>query len=157
MSASRFRHAGIDDLAAIAALEAQCFGADAGRFSRRQLRGLLTSPNAYWLLRGDGLAMACWLRAGNGQTRWARLYSLAVHPGLRGQGIAAALVQAGCRWMAEQGLARCSAEVKADNAAARALYARFGFTETATLRDYYAPGHDGVRLVYRLPSQVRAA
>lgn len=143
-----FRRADRHDLGAIAALEAQCFDADAGRFSRRQLRGLLTSPNAYWLVRDDGLAMACWLRAANGRARWARLYSLAVHPSLRGQGLAAALLQAGFQWMAEQGLTRCSAEVKADNVAARALYARHGFSETATLRDYYAPGHDGVRLVY---------
>lgn len=144
---SALRRAASGDIDAIATLEAQCFGADAGRFSRRQLRRLLANPNAYWLLRGDGLAMACWLRAGNRHARWARLYSLAVHPSLRGQGIAAALLQAGFRWMAEQGLTRCSAEVKHDNAAARALYARFGFTETAALRDYYAPGHDGVRLV----------
>ena len=152
-----FRRAGRGDIDAIAALEAQCFAADAGRFSRPQLRRLLASPNAYWLLRDDGRAMACWLRAGNGQARWARLYSLAVHPSLRGQGIAAALLQAGFRWMAETGLTRCSAEVKADNTAARALYARHGFSEAETLPDYYAPGHDGVRLVYRLPAQVRAA
>ena len=148
-AAATFRRAGVEDLAPIAALEAQCFDADAGRFSRRQLRALLASPNAYWLVRGDGLAMACWLRAANGRAQWARLYSLAVHPRLRGQGIAAALVQAGFRWMGAEGLTRCTAEVKADNAAARALYARLGFRETATLPDYYAPGHAGVRLVYR--------
>lgn len=152
-----FRRAGVADIDAIVALEAQCFSADDGRFSRRQLRGLLVSPNAYWLLRSDGLAMACWLRAGNGRARWARLYSLAVHPSLRGQGIAAQLLRAGYQWMADTGLTRCSAEVKVANSAARAVYARFGFTEIATLPDYYAPGHDGVRLRYRLPAHALAA
>lgn len=151
------RRAGIDDIETIATLEAECFGADTGRFSRRQLRGLLASPNAYWLLGSDGRAMACWLRASNGRARWARLYSLAVHPSLRGQGIAAELLQAGCRWMADTGLEHCSAEVKADNRAARALYARFGFAEIETLPDYYAPGQDGVRLRYRLHAHARAA
>lgn len=152
-----FRRAGIDDIDAVAALEAQCFDAHAGRFTRRQLRGLLASANAYWLLSADGRAMACWLRAGNGRVRWARLYSLAVHPSLRGQGVAAELLQAGCRWMADAGLTRCSAEVKVDNHAARALYARFGFTEGETLPNYYAPGHDGVRLIYCVPAHARAA
>lgn len=141
-----FGRAGLADLATIAALEAACFGATDGAFSRRQLRALLANPNACWLLSLDGRAMGCWLQVSNGRARWARLYSLAVHPALRGQGWGQRLLDAGFAWMRQQGLTTCRAEVKADNDAARRLYARHGFHECGLLRDYYAPGIDGVRL-----------
>ena len=134
------------DLDTIAALEAACFGKTDGVFSRRQLRALLANPNAHWLISLDGRAVACWLKVNNGRARWARLYSLAVHPALRGQGWGKRLLEAGFVWMREHDLGVCRAEVKADNHAARRLYAGFGFRESAPLRDYYAPGVDGVRL-----------
>lgn len=140
------RRAGLADLDAIAALEATCFGAGDGAFTRRQLRALLRNPNAYWLIRRDGRAMACWLKVSNGRARWARLYSLAVHPALRGQGWGQRLLDAGFTWMRKQRLTTCRAEVKTGNRGARRLYARNGFVETALLPDYYAAGVDGVRL-----------
>ncbi|MDH4134990.1 MAG: GNAT family N-acetyltransferase [Gammaproteobacteria bacterium] len=141
-----FRIAGPSDLDTLAALEAACFGARDGAFTRRQLRALLNNPNAYWLVTRDGRAMACWLKVSNGRARWARLYSLAVHPALRGQGFGKKLIKAGFVWMREQKLAVCRAEVKASNRAARRLYASLGFVESGLLRDYYAKGVDGVRL-----------
>lgn len=146
VSAQDLRPAGPADFAAIAALEAACFGTTDGVFSQRQLRALLRNPNAYWLLSLDGLAMACWLRVNNGRVRWARLYSLAVHPALRGQGWGRHLIEAGFAWMRAEGLNVCRAEVKTGNLAARRLYAGCGFQEEGLLRDYYAPGVDGVRL-----------
>ena len=146
LAVSSVREAGPADFDAIAALEAACFGAADGVFSRRQLRTLLANPNAHWLINLDGRAVACWLKVNNGRARWARLYSLAVHPALRGQGWGKRLLEAGFVWMRTEGLATCRAEVKADNHAARRLYAGFGFRESAPLRDYYAPGADGVRL-----------
>ncbi len=151
------RRASGADFAALAALERACFQNGDGAFNARQLRALLANPNAYWLMRADARAMACWLHCNNGRARWARLYSLAVHPDLRGQGIAPQLLNAGMRWMQDQGLHICRAEVKADNAAARRLYARFGFRETGALRDYYAPGIDGVRLELAVNAAHRAA
>ncbi len=147
VAVSGLRRAGPADIAAVAALEAACFGAADGAFSRRQLRTLLTNPNACWLLSPDGRAMGCWLLVSNGRARWARLYSLAVHPVLRGQGWGERLLEAGFAWMRQEGLTTCRAEVKADNHAARRLYARHGFVETGLLPDYYAPGVDGVRLI----------
>jgi ribosomal protein S18 acetylase RimI-like enzyme len=140
------RKAGPADLNAIANLEVACFGAADGVFSPRQLRALLSNPNSYWLLSLDGRAMACWLAVSNGRARWARLYSLAVHPALRGQGWGKHLIEAGFTWMRVEGLSTCRAEVKADNRAARRLYSGCGFQETGLLRDYYAPAVDGVRL-----------
>lgn len=147
VSVTGLRKAGPADLELIAVLEAACFGAADGIFSPRQLRSLLNNPNAHWCLSLDGKAMACWLKVGNGRTRWARLYSLAVHPARRGQGWGKRLIEAGNDWMRAQGLTTCRAEVKAVNLAARKLYASCGFQEHGLLRDYYAPGVDGVRLV----------
>lgn len=138
--------AGLADLDRVARLEQACFGPDDGIFSRRQWRALLTNPLAFCLLHPDGTALGCWLDAGNGHARWARLYSLAVHPALRGQGWGDRLLEAGFVWMRARGLSVCRAEVRTENAAARRLYARHGFIEQAVLPDYYGPGRDGLRL-----------
>jgi ribosomal protein S18 acetylase RimI-like enzyme len=146
LAVTGLRKAGPTDLDRIAALEAACFGPTDGVFSPRQLRNLLNNPNACWLLSLDGKAMGCWLKVSNGRARWARLYSLAVHPALRGQGWGKRLIEAGFIWMHAEGLTACRAEVQAGNRAARKLYAGCGFQEAELLRDYYAPGVDGVRL-----------
>jgi ribosomal protein S18 acetylase RimI-like enzyme len=150
LSVAGLRRAGPVDLDAIVALEAACFDAGDGAFNRRQLRSLLGNPNAYWLIGLDRGAMACWLRVSNGRARWARLYSLAVHPALRGQGWGKRLLEAGFAWMRAHDLNVCRAEAKADNHAARRLYAGYSFRESAPLRDYYAPGVDGVRLSLKI-------
>jgi len=147
---SGLRQATVDDFNRIAALERACFGASEGEFSPRQLRALLRNPNVFWLIGVDADAVACWLKAGNGRKRWARLYSLAVHPGLRGQGWGERLILAGFAWMARNGLDVCRAEVKQNNTAARRLYAGLGFQEIAVLPHYYEPKHHGVRLIKRL-------
>ena len=152
---STLRRADAGDFARIAALEQRCFGQADGVFTPRQLRALLANPNAYWLLGANGCAMACWLSARNAHARWARLYSLAVDPVLRGQGWGGRLLAAGEDWMREQGLRVCRAEVKADNHAARRLYARQGYREAGALPDYYGAGLDGVRLVKQLDAKCR--
>lgn len=148
LAITSLRRADPADFDAIAALEAACFVASDGAFTRRQLRALLANPNAMWQISLDGRAMACWLKTGNSRARWARLYSLAVHPALRGLGWGRRLLEAGLVWMRQEGLTTCRAEVKADNTTARRLYAACGFREAGLLRDYYAPGVDGVRLVF---------
>ncbi len=144
------RKANPDDFDRIAALEHACFKNSEGRFSRRQLRRLLHNPRAFCLIGANGLAMACWLKAGNGRKRWARLYSLAVHPDLRGRRWAEKLILAGFNWMARNRLDTCRAEVREDNYAARRLYTRLGFREIGLIPDYYASGQHGVRLIKKL-------
>jgi len=146
LAVTGLRQAGPADLDLIASLETACFEGSDGAFNRRQLRALLMNPNAYWLLSLDGRGMACWLKASNGRARWARLYSLAVHPRSRGRGLARQLLEAGFNWMRNEKLGTCRAEVRAINHAARQLYARYGFREDGGLRDYYAPGEHGIRL-----------
>lgn len=148
------RPATLADLAVICAVEAACFGPGEG-FSTRQVRNLLACPTARWWIIDD-LAVSCWLRVSNGRRAWARLYSLAVHPGARGRGLASQLLAEGFQWMAAEGLVRCFAEVAADNAPARALYHRHGFTERHVLPHYYGFGQDGVSLLKELLAPVSA-
>lgn len=75
----------------------------------------------------------------------ARLYSLAVDPQERGRGIGGLLV----RHLAKRlpaAYTALSLEVRHDNAAARALYERLGFTVFEDLPGYYPDGGAAVRL-----------
>jgi ribosomal protein S18 acetylase RimI-like enzyme len=56
----------------------------------------------------------------------AMLHALEVSPPLRRQGVGATLLRAAANWAADQGATRLSLVVTRQNAAARALYARFG-------------------------------
>jgi ribosomal protein S18 acetylase RimI-like enzyme len=144
------RRAGPPDLDTIVAIERACFGETNGGFSRRQIRRLLANPLAYWRMIDDK-AVACWLRATNGRTTWARLYSLAVDPKVRGRGLATKLLDDGFQWITSEKLTRCFAEVAAANQGALNLYHRHGFKERALLPNYYGLGRDGISLVKILP------
>ena len=75
----------------------------------------------------------------------AEILTLAVRPQARRQGVGARLVQAAAGRAAGQGAARLFLEVAEDNAAARALYARCGFSEVGRRRGYY-PSSGGGRI-----------
>ena len=78
----------------------------------------------------------------------ADLQTIAVSPRAHGQGIGTRLLEslldqaraAGCRQM--------MLEVRSDNAAAIAMYSRFGFEQISVRRNYYAPSVDA--LIMRL-------
>lgn len=132
------------DAAAILALEA-VFPSD--RLSAAAVRRLLHSAAVrVWVVEeGSELLGNLILQV---PRRWhvARIYSLAVAPAARGRGYARRLLEAAeC---AARDLHRCalSLEVRADNAAARALYAATGYREVAQLPAYYDDGAAGLRL-----------
>ena len=68
----------------------------------------------------------------------AEILTLAVRPGARRRGLAGRLVETAAARAAALGAERLFLEVAADNAAARALYARYGFVQTGLRRGYYA-------------------
>jgi len=78
----------------------------------------------------------------------ADVQTIAVSPAAQGRGLGATLLTE----LIDQAVAReCEQlmlEVRSDNAAALALYHRFGFEQLNIRRDYYAPGVDA--LVMRL-------
>lgn len=119
------------------------------RMSRAALRRLLRSPSArLWVVqtrRPPVIAGAIILltRANSGV---ARIYSLVVDPAQRGLGLGRRLVMSAERAARAAGLVTMSLEVREDNAAARALYARLGYVERQRLPGYYDDGGDGLRL-----------
>lgn len=69
----------------------------------------------------------------------ADVQTLAVAPGHQGTGLGARLLQVLLEEAIRRGCAEVLLEVRADNAAARALYARHGFEQISVRRGYYHP------------------
>jgi ribosomal-protein-alanine N-acetyltransferase len=76
----------------------------------------------------------------------AELQRIATAASGRRSGIATALLEAVVGEAAEAGAERLLLEVREDNAAARAFYAKSGFTEIARRARYYRDGTDAVVL-----------
>lgn len=121
------------------------------RMSLRSIRRFLRTPSAQvWMASAASTVAGSLIlltRRGSGM---ARIYSVVVSPAYRGRGLGARLVQRAERWARQQGCQWMSLEVRADNAAARALYAGLGYAEHAALVAYYDDGADGLRLRKRL-------
>lgn len=96
-----------------------------------EIDGLLATPGTFLIEAPDGFLIG---RALAGE---AELLTLAVAPTARGRGTGAALVAAFLDRAAAAGAGRAFLEVSADNAAARALYARAGFAVAGRRRGYY--------------------
>lgn len=141
---SRIRPATVADLDGLLALEA-LFPTD--RLSRAALRRFLRVSSArLWVAVQAGVVVGnvlLLLRAGADH---GRVYSLVVAPSARGQGLGDRLLATTERHARAAGRTRLRLEVRRENAAARALYARRGYVEVAQLDDYYADGAPGLRL-----------
>ena len=114
----------------MAALHGAAFTDQRG-WSDTEITTLLDSPFTAALTRPAGFAL---IRTLAGESE---LLTLAVDPRARRQGIARSIMQ---EWLERiTPLAQTAfLEVAADNHAARALYAGFGFTHSATRTGYYA-------------------
>jgi len=137
------------DLDRLVEIENAAFSGD--RLSRRALRHLMRSESAALILAGDGEQIAGYavllFRRG---TTIARLYSIAVDPALIGRGIGARLLEsteAEAR-LREREVVRL--EVRADNAAAIALYERVGYRAFGRRAAYYQDGEDALRMEKKL-------
>ncbi|MDD4888550.1 MAG: GNAT family N-acetyltransferase [Phycisphaerae bacterium] len=153
------RDATISDLDELLRVELASFPA-ADAFSRRQYRDLLRNPRATVRVarRGDRLVASSILLRRVSQARnhrfrvsaaprtTARLYSIAVDPTCRGQGLGARMLRDAIALCRREKIARLHLEVRAANAAAIALYRKFGFEVESHLPDYYAPRQHGVKM-----------
>lgn len=145
MSLARLRAGRAEDLDALLALEA-LFPSD--RLSRRGWRRFLRSPRAtVWVAARGGEVLGDLVLLRRAGSRRARIYSVVVAPAARGQGLGERLVAAAERSARQLGCEAVSLEVRADNAAARALYAKRGYLEQRILPRYYGDGADGLRLL----------
>ena len=84
----------------------------------------------------------------------AELLDIAVHPGARGRGVGATLLEALMAQCAVQGAVTMTLEVRESNGAARALYNRYGFDQVGRRRRYYHdPTEDALILQATLPAE----
>ncbi|MDP9142319.1 MAG: GNAT family N-acetyltransferase [Pseudomonadota bacterium] len=142
--AATIRAGRAQDLDSILALEA---GFTSDRMSARSVRYFLTADSARVLVAEiRGLVAGVLILLLRRNSGWARIYSVAVDPRQRNLGLGRRLIEAAEQQARRDGRRGMSLEVRIDNAGARALYARLGYQEHATLRAYYEDGASGVRL-----------
>lgn len=132
------------DLARVHALEC---AAQPSPWSREHFAAELDNPCARIDLcwRSGELAgyLCAWLIAGELQ-----IQNLATAPAFRRQGVAARLLQRALERSRAAGLEAAWLEVRAGNAAAIALYERFGFRAVSRRPRYYADGEDALVMCY---------
>jgi len=139
------RRATFGDIPALLDIENAAFPGN--RLDRRRFRHLLGSARAVMLVDAAGAGLRGYvlllLRAGS---PIARIYSIATHPACRGQGVASRLVDGAERLAREHGRTRLRLEIRVDNAASLALFAKHGYRVFGRHPDYYHDGMDALRL-----------
>jgi len=138
------RPACLEDAAHLAALHGQSFTPAWDEWAMRGFLGQNTK--AMMALKGDqpvGFALA---RIAADE---AELLSIAVSPQMRGQGLGRALLLGIVVVLKEAKVQTLFLEVASDNAAARHIYEKIGFTRIGKRPKYYANGADA--LTYDLP------
>ena len=148
-SVIRVRIARARDLPDIVAIEAASFSSD--RFTPRALRRAVLAGKGETIV-ATSAGIVCGyaiLHFREGSLR-ARLYSLAVSPQARGQGVGAALIKSAKARTRARGRRALWLEVRVDNHAAIALYAHAGFIPAQIIKNYYADGSAALRMACRL-------
>ena len=127
-----------DDAGRMSQLHMRCFD---DPWSAMSFRGLLLDTSVLTLgveLGGDLVAFVmAQTIAGESD-----ILTVATDPDQRRQGLAATLIGALINRLGERGVSRITLDVAEDNAAARALYRSFGFTEDGRRPRYYTTGRD---------------
>jgi ribosomal-protein-alanine N-acetyltransferase len=139
MAVMAVRRARAGDLAAIDAIEQTAFVGD--RLSHRSLRHHVRSETSVMLVlvverRVVGYSLIL-LRKSSPR---ARLYSIAIDPNQRGQGLGRVLLQESEKAAQARGASTMRLEVRGENARAIGLYERNGYRRFAVVLDYYEDG-----------------
>ncbi len=137
------------DLAEVQGIEADLFGAD-GWTAAQFWSELARIPESRWYVAA---------RSADGVVGYAGMFlvgpeadvqTIAVARDHQGLGIGSVLLAALIERARDRGASLLHLEVRADNDAALALYARHGFTSDGRRRDYYGRGRDAVLMTRRL-------
>jgi ribosomal protein S18 acetylase RimI-like enzyme len=133
------------DVGVLAALEKEVFPGD--RLSARSFRGLIRSKSAIVLAANDrrGKLLGSCVVLLRKTTSVARLYSVAVTPKARGQGVARALIAEAEEMARKRGELFMRLEVRSDNTAAVKLYKRLSYRGFGRHLDYYEDHADALR------------
>lgn len=143
-TADLIRPASLHDLDALVSLELTCFEID--RLSRRNFRYMLTKANASTLVdvADDGLRGYVMVLY-NAGTSLARLYSIAVNPDCRGQGVGVHLVEAAEDAAREAECGYMRLEIRSDNKASIRMFEKLGYRRFGTYEDYYEDHMEALR------------
>ncbi len=137
------RNANLSDAASLLALEHKCFTAD--RISLRSFKRFIAEKRSDLLLvERAGQVIGYFLLIYRRGTSLARLYSLAVDPTCRKQGIAELLMQHAEKAAAARNCVLLRLEVRYDNAAAIRLYQKLSYHEFAVKHDFYEDHSDAI-------------
>ncbi|MCO4322673.1 GNAT family N-acetyltransferase [Aliidiomarina quisquiliarum] len=141
------RPATLADVDALVQLENKCFLTD--HLGRRSFRRLINSPSALVLgLFQEHQLQAYILILTRNNSAWWRVYSVAVDPSCRGQGLSRILMEHIIERALLSGAAGVRLEVSVTNQVAYQLYLRLGFEVVDLLPAYYADGQDGYRMQF---------
>jgi len=146
----------VADIPALLRLEEACFDSD--RLSRRSFNHVLTKAKASLFVAESaphgsdpgGAIIGYGLVLFHLGTALARLYSLAVHPSQRGRGIGIQLLDYAESETRRHDCVALRLEVRADNAAAIALYESRAYRRLIPLPHYYEDASDGWRYEKRM-------
>ena len=135
----QLRHAEIGDLDALTLLEKRCFDYDV--MSRRNFRRQLVNKHNIIVVAemAEGVIgyVLVFLRK---RSTCARLYSLAVDPEWRGQGISRLLLDKAEATLKTMDKAALRLEVAEDNVSAQSLYITSGYRQPRIRSNYYDNG-----------------
>ncbi len=154
-AAPRLRPAVADDVPAIAEIERLSFG---DPWSRRTFEQLLGRAEVYVIVAGReedeaGLAgyAVAWFVVGEGEVA-----NIAVHPGCRGQGVGASLIDDVLREARQRETTAVFLEVRESNDPARRLYASRGFQQVGRRKRYYRHPVEDALLLRWVPDEPAA-
>lgn len=118
---------------ALAALHRACFTEAPRPWSATEFEELVANPDTHLITNEAGFAL---IRIAADE---AELLTIAVDPDRQRRGHATDLLASSDRVALLNGAARLLLEVAETNTAARALYAKSGYTEAGRRKDYYNP------------------
>jgi ribosomal-protein-alanine acetyltransferase len=143
----RIRRPRLSDFDKLLAIENRSFRAH--RFTAREFQYHYDNPSSIFAVVEDPDELVGYI-AGivyHGlRFRTAKIYSMAVKPGLRHKGIGSSLLKYFEAKAREDKCHSITLEVRRTNRSAKSLYERFGYEVEEVLSNYYAPGSDGLRM-----------
>ncbi|RUO75264.1 GNAT family N-acetyltransferase [Idiomarina seosinensis] len=144
-SSLKVRLAERQDLEDLTELEQRTF--DYSRISRRNFLRLIQSPSVhFWVVTESTKVIAYAIALTRKNSRYWRIYSIAVDAQHRGRGIARALLEHIITEAKKGHLSGLTLEVKSDNITAIKLYQLYHFETIDVLPNYYDDGTDGFKM-----------
>jgi len=142
-------NASLDDVDALYRIEKRCFKID--RMSRRSFRWMIQKGNSDFILARQasqiiGYILVLYHRG----THLARIYSFAVIPEARGQGLGEVLLHHAEKLAAARNCIYMRLEVHPKNQAAIRLYERNAYHPFGVIKDYYEDHADALRYQKRI-------